>query len=65
MEISFVYRWLADLHWSHKRHVKPESQAVHQAWVHHVELKGNLYPETQKKREGKSHINTIVYATYI
>ena len=43
--------WLADLHWSHKSHIKPEGQAVHQAWVHHVELKGDLYPGTQKKRK--------------
>lgn len=38
-----MYEWAADLHWSYKRHVKPESQAMYQTRVHHVELKGNLY----------------------
>lgn len=43
----------ADLHWSHERYVEPEGQAVHQPWVHHMELKGNLYPERESERERK------------
>lgn len=51
MEVSGICQWMVDLHWSHESHVKPEGQAMHQAWVHHVELKGDLYPGTPQKKE--------------
>lgn len=45
---------MADLRRSNKRHIKPEGQTMHQAWVHHVELKGNLYPGSKRKMQKTS-----------
>lgn len=43
-------RVFTHLHRSHKRHVKPERQAVYQPWVHHVKLEWDLYPKKKKKK---------------
>lgn len=51
MQIAVFLFFFCDLRRSHERNIEPESQAMHQTWMHHVELKGNLYPGTENHNQ--------------